>query len=352
VRIGLIVAPFISVPPPAYGGTELFVSNLAEALMRQGADVTVYANGESTVRANLRWLYPCHEWPLGSELAGETKEADHNSWAIRDASRTCDIIHINSALAVPLSRLTSKPIVCTVHHPYDDFLSGLYERHAEVNYVSISKHQAARYSSISMHVVHHGIDVTQYRFCEEKEPYLCFLGRICPIKGTHNAIEIAKRVGMPLKIAGEVQPIFRDYFEAKIKPHIDGKNIEFVGEANHALKNELLSRATALLFPIEWNEPFGLVMIESMACGTPVIAFPGGAVTEIVKNGVSGRICCNPDQAAKALRDSEFRPQSVRRWVEKNFSADTMAHKYYQFYSALSEIPTADTELDIEEAAA
>lgn len=352
MRIGLIASPFISVPPPAYGGTELFIANLAEALVRLSADVTVYTNGESAVKADVRWLYPRREWPLSAESAGVIKELDHNSWAMADAERHCDIIHVNSALAVPFSRLTSKPLVCTLHHPFEPALAELYERHTRATYVSISAHQASQHGGIAPRVIHNAIDVKQYRFSQKKQPYVCFLGRICPIKGTHNAIAIAKRAGIPLKIAGEVQPIFREYFETKIRPHVDGRNVEFLGEANLSLKNELLSNAMALLFPIEWEEPFGLVMVESMACGTPVIAFPGGAVEEIIDNGISGRICGSVDDAAAALRSDVFYPSVIRGLAERRFSAETMAQRYHQLYSDLLEETVPTTDFDTEEAAA
>jgi glycosyltransferase involved in cell wall biosynthesis len=348
MRIGLIASPFISVPPPGYGGTELFVANLAEALMRMGEDVIVYTNGESNVKARTRWLFPRHEWPLAAEFSGVTKEVEHASWAVADASKDCDVIHVNSALAVPLGKLTSRPMVCTLHHPFDPYLYGLYCRHKEATYVSISAHQASLLPKVPARVVHHGIDVGRYRFQDTKKPYLCFLGRICPIKGPHNAIAIAKQAGMPLKIAGEVQPIFKQYFDTQIKPHIDGRNIEFLGEANFEMKLELLGNATALLFPIEWDEPFGLVMIESMACGTPVLAFAGGAVGEIVHDRISGRVCRNVDDAVNALRSEAFNPRSVRRWVETRFSSEVMAQRYQHIYSQLVDEgvfePTFDTE--------
>lgn len=352
MRIGLIASPFISVPPPGYGGTELFIANLAEALVRLGADVTVYANGESKVKAELRWLYPNHQWPLGSELAGVTKELEHTSWAIADAERNCDLIHVNSALALPFARLATRPVVCTIHHPYEDALAELYERHHRVSYVSISSHQASKNPKIAPRVIRHGVDISQYCFSEEKDPYVCFLGRICPLKGTHNAIAIAQKAGIPLKIAGEVQPIFRNYFETKIKPHIDGRNIEFLGVADHRLKNELLSKATALLFPIEWNEPFGLVMIEAMACGTPVVAFPGGSVAELVDNGISGQVCSNVDEAASCLKSETFYPRVVRKLAVERFSSDVMARQYHQLYAELLDETTLSADFDAEAAAA
>lgn len=332
MRIGLVASPFIAVPPLRYGGTELFIANLAEALVRAGVDVSVYTNGQSTVSADIRWRYPSQDWPLASESSGLLKELDHMSWAIEAASRECDLIHLNSTVAVPFSRYTSRPVVCTLHHPREEPLTAVYERYDRVAYVAISHHQATLHPTIPSEVVHHGIDVAKYQYSEEKQPYLCFLGRICPIKGAHLAIEIAKRTGLRLKIAGEIQPMFRNYFDEMIQPHVDDRQIQFLGEADHALKNELLSNATALLFPIQWEEPFGLVLIESMACGTPVIAFPGGAVAEIVKDGVSGHVCGNVEEAVSAIGRMRFSPETVRAYVEENFSSDVMASRYLDLY--------------------
>ncbi len=280
------------------------------------------------------------------------KEIEHFSWAIDDADRVCDVIHVNSALAVPLAGLARKPVVCTLHHPYEAPLAALYERHERISLCLHKRPSGVAAREYPMHTIHHGLAMQHYRFSAKKQPYLCFLGRICPIKGTHHAIEIARRAGMPLKIAGEVQPIFRKYFETEIRPHVDGRNVEFVGEADLALKNELLSNATAMLFPIEWDEPFGLAMIEAMACGTPVIAFPGGAVEEVVKDGVSGRVCSDASEAAEVLKREKFQPRVVRQWVEENFSAEVMAWRYYRLYAALLEVTAPDPSLDTEETAA
>ena len=352
MRVALIASPFISVPPVGYGGTELFVANLAEALVRLGVEVDVYANGESRVKANLRSRYPRQDWPLSSETSGLTKEIDHTAWAVSDANTRCDIVHVSSALAVPFSRFSSRPFVCTLHHPAEAALTDLYERHSAVRYTAISHHQASLHPTLRPRVIHHGLDLAKYRFQTKKQPYVAFLGRICPIKGPHNAIAIAKQAGIPLKIAGEVQPIFRDYFEKEIRPHLDGSNVEFVGEADLALKNELLSQATALLFPIKWEEPFGLVMVESMACGTPVIAFPGGAVEELIEDGISGRVCRDVAEAAAALQRDTFSATAVRHCAETRFSSDAMARQYYRLYSELMRGLPQKTELKPEETAA
>lgn len=158
------------------------------------------------------------------------------------------------------------------------------------------------------------------------------------MKGVHNAIEIAQRTGIPLKIAGEVQPMYREYFESRVKPFLDGKFIEYIGDANLATKNELLGNSMAMLFPIEWNEPFGLVMVESMATGTPVIAFPGGSVTEIVRDGVSGFVCSGVDEAVARLREvAKFKPAAVRAYAQRLFSMERMAQDYLALYREMCE---------------
>ena len=264
-----------------------------------------------------------------------TKEIEHTAWAIEDAEKTCDIIHISSALAVPFARFSMRPFVCTLHHPADPVLTDIYRRCDSVAYVAISRHQASQHRGLEPTVIHHGLDISRYCFRDRKDSYAVFLGRICPIKGVHNAIAIAKRAGVPLKIAGEVQPVFREYFEQEIVPQLDGKMIQYVGEADFALKNELLCHASALLFPIEWSEPFGLVMIEAMACGTPVIAFPGGSVNEILDDGITGRLCHGIPEAAEALCCCSFHPRAIRRQAEARFSSDLMAQRYLCLYESL-----------------
>jgi len=185
-----------------------------------------------------------------------------------------------------------------------------------------------------MHTVHHGIDIDQYRLIAQKQQYLSFIGRIAPLKGTHIAIDVAKRTGIPLKMAGDIQPVHRDYFERKIKPHIDGTLVDYIGLADLATKNELLGNSLAMLFPIQWNEPFGLVMVEAMACGTPVLAMPGGSVPEIVSPGVSGYICRSVIEMAKRARNLDLNPVTVRKYVEENFSTSRMAKAYERVYQA------------------
>lgn len=335
MRIALIASPFISVPPTRYGGTELFIAHLAEGLQRKGIEVVVYCNGESTVKTEKRSCYPQAEWPLSTETSGMLKELDHASWSIEDADKTCDLIHINSAPAITYSRYVSTSLVCTVHHPHETALTRMYERYPEIHYVAISEHQASVHPTLTVTTIHHGIDMTKYRMQETKEDYLCFLGRIAPIKGVHTAIDVAKRAGIPLKIAGEIQPIFRDYFDTMVKPHIDGRLIEYVGEADLEMKNELLGGSRGLLFPIQWSEPFGLVMLEAMACGTPVFALPGGSVPEIVRPGISGAISSSAAEMADAVRNTTYCPEVVRGWVEQKFSVNIMVQRYVELYERI-----------------
>ena len=183
--------------------------------------------------------------------------------------------------------------------------------------------------------IHHGIELESYRYVRQKQQYLSFIGRIAPVKGTHLAIEVAKRTGIPLKIAGEVQPAHREYFESKIKPQIDGKLVQYVGPADLKSKNELLGNSMAMLFPIQWNEPFGLVMLEAMACGTPVLAIAGGSVSEVVRDGISGYVCRSVREIVNRLRSLSIDPSTIRGYVEENFSIQKMVGEYVTLYRGL-----------------
>ncbi|PYX32440.1 MAG: glycosyl transferase [Acidobacteria bacterium] len=332
MKIALIAPPFIAVPPTDYGGTELFVAHLAEGLKKAGIEVVVYANGQSTVSAELRWIYESSQWPTKIPEHAWIRELDHNSWAACDAAKMCDIIHVQSAQGIAFSRFVDRKMVLTLHGPHDPKLSEYYAHFPDVHYVCISEAQCKDESMPKLHTIHHGIDTNLYRFVPHKQQYLSFIGRIAPVKGTHLAIDVARRTGIPLKIAGEVQPTHQDYFEKKIKPQIDGKLVEYVGPADLQAKNELLGNSMAMLFPIQWGEPFGLVMIEAMACGTPVLAMPGGSVPEVVRDGVSGYICRSVRAMAERVRSLDIDPMAVRRYVEENFSIDKMVRHYIALY--------------------
>jgi glycosyltransferase involved in cell wall biosynthesis len=335
LRIALIAAPFIAVPPADYGGTELFVGHLAEGLTRQGVEVVVYTNGESTVNAERRWIHERSQWPIKPSEQTWVKELNHEAWAVQDAAKDCDIIHVQSAPAITFSRFVNRPMVLTLHGPHEPNLSEYYAQYPDVYYVCISDAQKQSESMPNMRTIHHGIDVSLYRLVEQKQRYLSFIGRIAPLKGTHLAIDVAKRTGIPLKIAGDIQPTNREYFEKKIRPEIDGQLVQYIGLADLQAKNELLGNSMAMLFPIQWNEPFGLVMVEAMACGTPVLAMPGGSVPELVQDGVSGYICRSVRSMAKRVGDLKLEPSAVRSYVEESFSVERMTRDYLALYEEI-----------------
>ncbi|MGH9524325.1 MAG: glycosyltransferase family 4 protein [Terriglobales bacterium] len=338
MRIALIAPPFISVPPQRYGGTELFVAQLATGLKDLGHEPIVYTNGESTIAVECRWIYPHCEWPIDGEIHAHLKDINHTSWAIADARRDCDLIHLNNAPGLAHSRTVDLPMVYTIHHPVEPMLSEYYGWYPDVYYVTISDFQLRKEKLPRMRRIHHGLNFEQYRLGtrRDEEEYVAFIGRIAPMKAPHLAIQAAKRAGVKLKMAGEVQPVYQDYFDREIKPHIDGSNIEYIGEADLEAKNELLGNAIAMLFPIQWDEPFGLVTIEAMACGTPVLAFAGGSVSEIVEDGVSGWICSSVEDMADRIRTAaEFDPADVRAYAERNFSLGRMVREYAKLYEEI-----------------
>jgi len=347
MRIALIAPPFIQIPPKRYGGTELFLATLAQGLHKLGHEVVVYANGQSEIPVKVRWLYPKAQWPIKGDFSEILKEMNHTAWAVRDAADSCDIIHINNVFGLPHSRFAKIAFVYTVHHEHDAPLSEFYSQYPDIYYVTISDFQRLRESMPNLRTIHHGIDLTRYRFRAKKQHYFTFLGRIAPMKGTHLAIAVAKKSGIPLKISGEIQPIFQDYFDNEIKPHIDGKFVEYVGEADLAAKNELLGNSLALLFPIQWNEPFGLVTIEAMACGTPVLALAGGSVKEIVLGGISGYVCNSIPEMIGHAREIEtwLRPAVVRQYAERYFSMERMTADYVELYSLIRGPSALEPEL-------
>lgn len=332
MHIGLVSPPFIPVPPRRYGGTELFIANLATEFHRRGHEVTVYANGESELPCPVRWRYERSEWPIRDPMGAQFKNADHTAWAIQDAASTVDVLHLNDIVGVPFTIFVDTPTVLTLHHPHEPVLTDQYLRYPDVRYVAIAEWLARREPMPLVHVVHHGIPLGDYTFSAAKDEYVAFLGRIAPCKGPHLAIAAARRAGVRLKIAGEIQPTYREYWEREVRPLVDGVAVEYVGEANRSLKSALLSRARALLFPIQWEEPFGLVMIEAMACGTPVLALRGGAVEEIVRDGVNGWVCRDADDMAERISSIGVNPEGCREEVARRFSVERMADQYLEVY--------------------
>lgn len=335
MKIALIAPPFIAVPPKKYGGTELFIAELAKGLHANGVKVVLYANGASTVPVETRWIFEKEDWPVAGAVEASLKGLVHSSWAVKDALAEADILHLNSAPGISYARFVSIPFVYTIHHPFEPALTEFYESFSDVHYVTISDFQRRQLSLPRIRTIHHGIDLRGCAAREKKQHYLAFLGRVAPPKGTHLAVEIAKQAGIPLKIGGEIQPLYQDYWENQVKPHVDGKFIEYIGEVGPEQKAELLGNALAMVFPIQWDEPFGLVLIESMACGTPVLALPGGSVEEVVKEGISGHVRGSVAELAECARNLALDPRTIRNYAEQNFSVQRMVSDYIQLYSEI-----------------
>lgn len=347
MKIALIVPPFIAVPPRKYGGTELFAAELVKGLQGRGISVVLYTNGASTAPVETRWIFEKEQWPVSGAVESSLKALTHSSWAVKEAAEQADVIHLNDAQGLSFARFVPRPFVYTVHHVYDPWLAEYYGRLPQnIDYVTISDFQRRKLTMPRTRTIHHGIDLSFYTVVERKEAYLAFLGRIAPQKGPHLAIEVAQRAGIPLKIAGEIQPIYQDYWENKVKPQVDGRFIEYIGEAGPEEKRELLGNALAMLFPIQWEEPFGLVMIESMACGTPVLAMPGGSVKEIVKEDVSGHIRKSVEELATCAKNLRLDAREIRDYTWRNFSLERMAEDYIRLYT---EITSAGERPDNEE---
>lgn len=339
MRIALLAPVALSVPPRGYGGTELVVHHLAEGLVARGHQVTLFASGDSETSAELRALFPRALTPLGFDTRERYQpfERAHGTWAFAQAG-AFELIHDHTkALGVTLAPFVRKPVVTTIHNDFTPERRELYTRHRAHAYVAISRAHAERCRELNyLGVVYNGLDVAEAPFRARKEAFLLFLGRLCEAKGTHTAIALARAMELPLVLAGKVDPMDREYFEARVRPHLDGERIRYVGEVYGSAKWDLLSRARCLLFPIQWPEPFGLVMIEAMACGTPVVASRWGSVSEVVGHGVSGWIADDFEGLIEGIRRApHLSPERCRRWVERRFGTDAMVEGYLRVYERL-----------------
>jgi glycosyltransferase involved in cell wall biosynthesis len=343
----LHVAPLWErVPPPAYGGTEAVVGLLVDGLVRQGHDVVLRASGDSATLAELRSVYPRS---LRTQVGMESTlpyELVHAAEVLRDA-RDFDIIHNHAGdILMAFAGLVDTPMLTTTHGNVPPDSRVVWERYNGF-YNAISRSQATRLTPFQhgrfAGVVYNGIDVPTYPFRREKEDYLLCLARVSPEKGTHLAIEVARRLSMPLVIAGKVDVVDREYFETAVEPQIDGRLIRFFGEANGEQKRDLYSRARCLLVPICWEEPFGLVMPEALACGTPVIAFARGAAPEIVVDGETGFLVDDVDQMVDAVRHVDsIDPARCRSHAERWFDVPVMVDAYLAVYERMLETVQLD----------
>ncbi|MGH8638121.1 MAG: glycosyltransferase family 4 protein [Burkholderiales bacterium] len=346
MRIAQVSPLFESVPPKYYGGTERVVSYLTEELVRQGHDVTLYASGDSITRARL--VAACRRsLRLDKHCVDQLA---HHVLMLELLARNAheyDVIHYHvDYLHFSLSRRTRVPHVTTLHGRLDiPDLAGLYREFADVPVVSISNSQREPLPAVNWQgTVYHGLPPDLYRFRERRGSYLAFLGRISPEKRVDRAIEIATHVGMPLKIAAKVDTVDREYFDSTIAPLLRGPYAEYVGEIGEGEKDELLGNAYALLFPIDWPEPFGLVMIEALACGTPVIAYRRGSVPEVLEDGVIGFIVTGLEDAIAATEKvADLDRRRCRQVFEERFTVERMARDYVAIYEKARDAEAVST---------
>jgi len=335
MKIAQVAPLYESVPPKLYGGTERVVSYLTEELVREGHDVTLFASGDSETSARL--IAPCpRSLRLDPDCVDQlTYHVLMLEYVFREYNNF-DVIHFHiDYLNFPMSRRHHKPHLTTLHGRLDiPDLVPLYKEFGDMPVVSISDSQRRPLPWINWQgTVYHGLPEDLYTFHEQPGEYLAFLGRISPEKRVDRAIEIAKRVGMPLKIAAKVDRVDLEYFETVIEPLFDHPLVEYIGEIGDGDKCEFLGNARALLFPIDWPEPFGMVMIEAMACGTPVVAFNNGSVPEIIQHGVNGIVVNTLDQAVVATRNIDIIDRRRCRQVfEERFTAQHMAEGYLEIY--------------------
>ena len=338
LRVAQIAPLHESVPPKLYGGTERVVAYIAEELARRGHDVTLFASGDSTAKVPLRAGFPEALRLKGLDYMGAAYHLRMLS-EIYDHAERFDVIHSHvDFLAFPFSRLVSVPTVSTMHGRLDlDAFVPLYRSYTDLPLVSISNEQRRPIPFVNwVGTVYHGLPRNLLRFNPGPGSYLAFLGRISPEKRPDLAIEVARRAGVPLKIAAKVDRVDRDYFDAVVKPLLATPGVEFLGEINDSEKEDFLGGALALLFTVDWPEPFGLAMIEAMACGTPVIARPCGSVPEVLRPGVTGLIASGIDDLVRAAAQiGKLSRQDCREVFEQRFTSEVMAANYERVYYRL-----------------
>jgi glycosyltransferase involved in cell wall biosynthesis len=341
LRVAQVAPLYESVPPLRYGGTERVVSYLTEELVRRGHEVTLFASGDSVTRARL--VSPC-ERSLRTDDTSLDPLAPHVTM-LNQVFRTAsdyDIIHFHiDYLHFPVSVRANVPNITTLHGRLDiPELELLYREYDGMRVVSISDAQREPLPWLNWQsTVHHGLPEDLYSFTRDHGGYLAFLGRISPEKGLDRAIEIARLAGIKLKIAAKVDPVDQDYFSERIRPLLGDPLVDFIGEIGESKKKDFLGKALALLLPVDWPEPFGLVMIEAMACGTPTIAFKRGAVAEIVHEGVTGFTCDGVETAVSALaRIGTISRKRCRQVFEEKFTVARMAKDYLDLYARVIEL--------------
>jgi glycosyltransferase involved in cell wall biosynthesis len=346
MKIAQVAPLFESVPPQCYGGTERVVSYLTEELVRQGHQVTLFASGDSVTQARLVAACP-HALRLDEQCVDQLAHGMVLLDQVFRLAPTFDLLHFHiDYLHFPLSIRQHIPHVTTLHGRLDiPDLVPVFQTFPSMPVVSISDAQRTPLPWLHWQgTVYHGLPEELYTFQDTPGSYLAFLGRISPEKGVEQAIAIARQAGIPLKIVAKIDQADREYFQSVVQPLLDDPLVAYLGEMGERDKNAFLGRAYALLFPIDWPEPFGLVMIEALACGTPVIAYGRGSVPEVLEDGVTGWIVTEYDEAVRAVaRVSTLRRTRCRQTFEERFSVTRMTQDYLRIYQQLLESRTERT---------
>jgi glycosyltransferase involved in cell wall biosynthesis len=336
MRIALISTCAVAVPPAGYGGTELVTAELAKMLTRRGHEVVVYATGNSNPGCPVRYHFAEPVWPPDANA-----ELCHAAFAWQDIARQSNpfhIVHAHDLPSVALGLLQGTPLVLTLHHKREERFVDFYRDFPDVAYVAISHRQAELVPELGIpYIVHHGIDVDRYPAGDGNGGYVAFLGRLAPEKGPHVAIDTARDAGVHLMVGGEAHDVEKVYFEREVRPRLVAGaargEVEWLGEIGHDAKVALLQGASALLFPIDWEEPFGLVMIEAMLTGTPVLAFPRGSVPEVIEDGVTGFIVSSPAEMGARVRKLDgFDRVRCRARAAEYWNSLRMAQDYEWVY--------------------
>jgi glycosyltransferase involved in cell wall biosynthesis len=335
MRIAIIAPPWAPIPPVLYGGIELVVDRLAVGFQRAGHEVLLYTTGDSTCPVPRAWHLPEAE---GSRIGMAVPELRH-ALAAYEAVAGYDIVHDHTVAGPLLAALRPElRVVTTIHGPFNDELTDLYrEITRRVPLIAISHAQRRPVPDLPIaRVIHHGVDAADFPFGRGDGGYCLFLGRMSPDKGAHRAIEAATKAGVPLLMAAKMREAAEvEYFEGNVQPYLSD-TVRYLGEVPHEEKLALLAGARALLFPIRWNEPFGMVMIEALACGTPVIAYPEGAAPEVVEHGRTGFLVNDEAQMADAIAKVDTIDRAAcRAAVEGYFSTDRMTAEHLALFEDL-----------------
>ena len=336
MRIAQIAPLWERVPPFRYGGIELIVALLTDELVRRGHEVTLFASGDSVTSARLKAVYE-KALRLDSSIKEPVIYEQMMLGQVYQHADEFDIIHSHVGCAALLgSSLVKTPTVHTLHGIFTADNEKLFRQFAAQPYTSITNAQREPQLGLNyVHTIYNGIQVADYPFQPQPEspPYLAFVGRLSPEKGPCQAIAIAQAAGLPLKIAGKIDSVDQAFYQEQVQPLIDGKQIQYLGEVSHTQKVQLLAGARATLFPITWREPFGLVMIESMATGTPVIGMSLGSVPEVINNNKTGFVCHSLEEMIQCVPAAmQLDRQTCRDWVVAQFSIERMTDEYEVAY--------------------